>query len=35
MMKMLIKFNKEKVEHERKYDFDKMNRIIDEEFASM
>ena len=35
MMKMLIKFNKEKVEHEGKYDFDKMNRIIDEEFASM
>ncbi|MDE5910635.1 MAG: hypothetical protein K2H52_18215 [Lachnospiraceae bacterium] len=35
MMKMLIKLDKEKIEHEGQYDFDKMNRIIDEEFASM
>lgn len=35
MMKMLIKFDNEKVEREGKYDLEKMNRIIDEEFASM
>lgn len=35
MMKMLIKFDKEKIEREGKYDFENMNRIIDEEFASI
>ena len=35
MMKMLIKFDEQKVEREGKYDLEKMNKVIDKEFLDM